>query len=194
MIFFSVILYLNGCELLKGFWTSLVPACPMLYWPGFDLWSCLQEQLKTCTAIKGGIGMALLQKMGWNQGEGLGKNRDGTALPLMLDIKNDRKGLLAADEAKKSMTPKTVPSGIKTNLSGKHPVSALVELCSKRRWKSPEFIVVNEAGPDHQRHFMFKVRVNNWEYQPTTASNNKKLAKAEAAAVCLQELGLLPRP
>ena len=36
--------------------------------------------------------MALLQKMGWKMGEGLGKNNEGQKLPLMLDVKVDRKG------------------------------------------------------------------------------------------------------
>ena len=36
--------------------------------------------------------MFLLQKMGWKQGEGLGKNSEGPVEPLMLDVKMDRKG------------------------------------------------------------------------------------------------------
>lgn len=44
------------------------------------------------TPVQGGIGMHLLQKMGWKQGEGLGKNKEGSTLPLMLDVKTDRKG------------------------------------------------------------------------------------------------------
>jgi hypothetical protein len=36
--------------------------------------------------------MALLQKMGWRPGEGLGKNKEGTLVPLQLEIKMDKKG------------------------------------------------------------------------------------------------------
>lgn len=36
--------------------------------------------------------MALLQKMGWRPGEGLGKNKEGTLQPLMLEVKMDKKG------------------------------------------------------------------------------------------------------
>ena len=43
-------------------------------------------------------------------------------------------------------------------LAGKHPVSALVELCNKRRWGSPDFQLVHEGGPDHKKNFLFKVR------------------------------------
>jgi dsRNA-specific ribonuclease len=41
--------------------------------------------------------------------------------------------------------------------SGKHPVSALVELCTKRHWGAPNFEVVFESGPDHKKNFVFKV-------------------------------------
>lgn len=34
--------------------------------------------------------------------------------------------------------------------------------------------------------------VNGTEYQPDAASPNKKQAKADAARLCLQKLGLLP--
>lgn len=51
-----------------------------------------QTQLTQAAPVNGGIGMFLLQKMGWKQGEGLGKNNEGSKEPLMLDIKIDRKG------------------------------------------------------------------------------------------------------
>ena len=37
--------------------------------------------------------MALLQKMGWQPGEGLGKNKEGTLEPLKLEVKMDKKGI-----------------------------------------------------------------------------------------------------
>ena len=42
-------------------------------------------------------------------------------------------------------------------ITGKHPVSALMEICNKRHWPSPQFTVVNETGPDHKKNFLFKV-------------------------------------
>lgn len=41
--------------------------------------------------------------------------------------------------------------------------------------------------------FFFQVIVNGVEYQPSTASQNKKTAKAHAATAVLQEMGLVPR-
>lgn len=39
---------------------------------------------------------------------------------------------------------------------------------------------------------LLQVRVNDNEYKPSVASPNKKQAKAEAATICLQALGVLP--
>lgn len=39
--------------------------------------------------------MALLQKMGWRPGEGLGKNKEGALEPLQLEVKLDKRGLVS---------------------------------------------------------------------------------------------------
>lgn len=33
-----------------------------------------------------------MRKMGWREGEGLGKNREGNKEPILVDFKTDRKG------------------------------------------------------------------------------------------------------
>jgi len=43
---------------------------------------------------------------------------------------------------------------------GKHPVSALMEICVKRRIGQPEFVLVEETGPSHLRRFQYKVNYN----------------------------------
>lgn len=156
--------------------------------------------------------MQLLQKMGWKQGEGLGKNKEGSTLPLMLDVKTDRKGLAAKDNKKKPRTLPFVnsvplkmtlpgstqqiasqkPPQVKTDFAGKHPVSVLNELCSKRKWRQPEYSVVLDDGPAHKKEYIFKVILNNEEYQGATSCNNKKEAKALAAQTALVKMGLLP--
>lgn len=40
-----------------------------------------------------GLGKKLLEKMGWKEGMGLGKNAQGNAEPLVLDFKINREGL-----------------------------------------------------------------------------------------------------
>ena len=45
------------------------------------------------------------------------------------------------------------------DLSGKHPVSAIMEVCSKRRWQAPDFVLVQSQGPAHHKTFMFKVTI-----------------------------------
>ena len=95
---------------------------------------------------------------------------------------------------------------------GKHPVSALTELCSKRRWGPPIFTQAFECGPPHKKQYVYKVspdmrqtkfhisyllciqvNVNGADYMPTVAVDNKKKAKANAAMACLQQMGLVPK-
>jgi protein SON len=56
-----------------------------------------------------------------------------------------------------SAKPKRVPVPARMTLDGKHPVSLLGELASKRKWGSPQYDVVHETGPQHQKSFVFKV-------------------------------------
>lgn len=76
--------------------------------------------------------------------------------------------------------------------SGKHPVSALAEYCSKRKWQLPDYTLVFDHGPAHHKQFLFKVLVNSVEYQPAVVCGNKKQAKAQAAIFALKGLGLIP--
>ena len=52
--------------------------------------------------------MKLLQKMGWQPGEGLGRNKEGTLEPLALDIKTDKKGLVSREEVAPKSNANTV--------------------------------------------------------------------------------------
>ncbi|XP_052452856.1 protein SON isoform X1 [Carassius gibelio] len=144
-----------------------------------------KDQFLRAAPVSGGMGELLMRKMGWHSGEGLGKHREGTVEPIIIDFKTDRKGLVAEGE-------KTQKSGnivVMKDLLGKHPVSALMEMCNKKKWPQPEFVLVHHSGPDHRKNFLFKVVVNGCEYQPQTASSNKKHAKAVAATVALQAMG-----
>ncbi|XP_031846897.1 uncharacterized protein LOC116433201 isoform X2 [Nomia melanderi] len=161
---------------------------------GYQAWA-RKDQLVSAQPVSGGMGMALLQKMGWRPGEGLGKNKEGTLEPLQLEVKLDKRGLVSEQDIgqKIGKTAKPLVPAIKT-LEGKHPVSLLGEYCSKRKLGAPVYELCFECGPDHRKNFLFKVKVNGIEYKPSVASPNKKQAKAEAAQICLQTLGLLPEP
>ncbi|ESO89270.1 hypothetical protein LOTGIDRAFT_106890, partial [Lottia gigantea] len=114
-----------------------------------------KDQFKKAEPVKSGIGMFLLQKMGWKAGEGLGKNNEGSLEPLLLDLKVDRKGLQTHSEVRGNQR-----GNMKVyifEISGKHPVSALLEICNKRKFGAPYFELVHESGPDHKKHFLFKV-------------------------------------
>ena len=39
-----------------------------------------------------GFGVKIMKKMGWNEGQALGKTGEGTLEPLALDVKVDRLG------------------------------------------------------------------------------------------------------
>ncbi|XP_053166572.1 protein SON isoform X2 [Hemicordylus capensis] len=149
-----------------------------------------KDQFLRAAPVSGGMGAQLMRKMGWREGEGLGKNKEGNKEPILVDFKTDRKGLVAVGEKTQK---RHGPFNTVKDLSGKHPVSALVEVCNKRRWSPPVFVLVNDNGPDHRKHFLFKVMVNGVEHKPSFASPNKKHAKATAATVALQALGLVPK-
>lgn len=148
-----------------------------------------KDQFLRAAPVSGGVGEFLMRKMGWRTGEGLGRNREGTVEPIIIDFKVDRKGLVAEGEKPQKQTGGLV---VTKDLMGKHPVSALIELCNKTRVMQPDFVMVHHSGPDHRKNFLFKVTVNGVDYQPQTASPNKKHAKAMAATVALQALGEVP--
>jgi len=69
--------------------------------------------------VTGGIGMKLLQKMGWEPGQVIGKSGKGLVEPIALTVKVDRKGLSSTFEkpsGKKGGIP--VPTIQTTNQPG----------------------------------------------------------------------------
>lgn len=143
--------------------------------------------------------MHLLQKMGWTPGQGLGKEGTGTLQPLLLEVKLDTRGLQSKEEVSsrpnKAMKPhrqgRSRGGPAPLIAGGKHPVSLLGEYCSKQKLGPPEYNLCFECGPDHKKNFLFKVKVAGTEYQPAVASANKKQAKADAAQLALQKLGIV---
>ncbi|KAM3934605.1 protein SON isoform 3-T3 [Leptodactylus fuscus] len=148
-----------------------------------------KDQFLKAAPVTGGRGALLMRKMGWKEGEGLGRNNEGNVDPILLDFKTDRKGLVADGE--KASNKLALPA--MKDLSGKHPISALMELCNKKKWSPPEFELVDDTGPEHRKRFLFRVTVNGVLCQPSQPSLTKKLAKATAAAAALQALGALPK-
>uniref|UniRef100_A0A8D8TVC6 Protein SON n=1 Tax=Cacopsylla melanoneura TaxID=428564 RepID=A0A8D8TVC6_9HEMI len=180
-----------------------------------------KEQFQQAAPLTGGMGMHLLQKMGWSPGEGLGKNKEGTLTPLALDIKFDKRGLVSKEElppVKKNPyvyrrgmgmggpgprmsgpgegpgpggPPRFQGKPTQLTLDGKHPVSLLHEYCMRRKLGIPQYDQASETGPPHRKNFVFKVTINGTEYQPAVSAPNKKQAKAEAAQAALMVFGLI---
>ncbi|XP_050678916.1 protein Son isoform X1 [Leptidea sinapis] len=163
---------------------------------GTQAWA-KKDQLVRAAPVEGGMGMHLLQKMGWTPGQGLGKEGTGTLQPLLLEVKLDTKGLQAKEEINnrfnKGMKPNRIcrRGPLPLVAGGKHPVSLLGEYCSKQKLGPPEYNLCFECGPDHKKNFLFRVKVAGIEYQPAVASANKKQAKADAAQLALQKLGIV---
>ncbi|XP_028034014.1 protein SON isoform X1 [Bombyx mandarina] len=164
---------------------------------GTQAWA-KKDQLQRAAPVEGGMGMHLLQKMGWTPGRGLGKEGTGTLQPLLLEVKLDTKGLQAKEEYNNKYSKAIKQHRIRSRgpapligAGGKHPVSLLGEYCSKQKLGPPEYNLCFECGPDHKKNFLFKVRVAGVEYQPAVASANKKQAKADAAQLALQKLGIV---
>lgn len=174
--------------------TKIVPMSWADLSSGNPAWA-KKDQFHVARKVEG-LGKKLLEKMGWSEGMGLGKNAQGNAEPLVLDFKINREGLSSTNESADGpsfMGRKGFAGGIVKDLSGKHPVSALMEVCSKRRWGQPEFTLLTDPGAGNNRSYLYKVRVYDTEYQPACPSLNKKTAKAASATVALQALGLVPR-
>lgn len=66
---------------------------------GHQAWAKKNQMFET-QPVTSGMGMHLLQKMGWKPGEGLGKDKSGALTPLLLEVKLDKKGLEANEEVR----------------------------------------------------------------------------------------------
>ena len=154
---------------------------------GMEAW-CTADQFEGAQEVQG-VGRRLLEKMGWQEGQALGKLGVGDVEPLVIDFKLDRRGLNAIDEVHKGQKAKlqlresSQPLHI---LSGKHSVSAINEVCQKRRWPLPTWTTL-ESG----EKWRMAIRVCEETYTPATLSSTKKTAKMAAARIALIEMGLL---
>ncbi|XP_068152165.1 protein Son [Drosophila tropicalis] len=176
---------------------------------GPQLWA-RRDQLTATKPVTGGMGMALMAKMGWKPGEGLGRSKSGSLQPLLLDVKLDKRGLVSREDIKqappqqqqrKNKANPMVGSGnpaastgptVSQNNQDKHPVCVLNELTSKNKWTPPQYVLQQNTGPAHMRTFLFSVEINGQIYTPSIGCNSKKEAKLNAAKLCLRALGLLP--
>ena len=144
--------------------------------------------------VSSGMGTSLLRKMDWRPGERFGINEEGTLEPMQLEVELDERGHISKQDIRQQVGKATKPLvPVLKNLRGKHPVSLLGEYCSKLKRHAPIYELCFECGPDHKKNFLFKVTLNEVEYKPKVPSPNKKKAKASAAQLCLQTLGILPK-
>ncbi|KAJ9581771.1 hypothetical protein L9F63_003840 [Diploptera punctata] len=67
-----------------------------------------------------------------------------------------------------------------------NPVGKLQEICTAKHWAHPDYVLVSEQGPPHDRIFMISVQVQNIKLIGTGRS--KRLAKRDAALKILKRL------
>lgn len=151
-----------------------------------------KNTLKNIKAIEGGLGKYLLMKMGWVEGTGLGKNRQGSLDPVFPSVKLNTRGLIAEGEIVRDLA---LQIANQTGQPDSHcyPIATLLTYCQKQKYPPPQFELMHESGPPHKKLFSMRVLVNGIYYHPTSKSSNKKMAKHLAAAVALQAIGLLPK-
>jgi hypothetical protein len=89
--------------------------------------------------------MYLLIKMGWNPEQGLCENNEGVVDPIMLDIKIDKKGLVAEQEVRNS--PLQLVS-VPKQTTCRNLVSIIHKLFAKKKWGAPIYEQVFEQSFD----------------------------------------------
>jgi len=68
---------------------------------------------------------------------------------------------------------------------------SMLQQHSQRRWgKTPQYLLLDEKGPDHSKAFETAVAINGAHF-PSAWGRTKKEAEQEAAKLALAELGLL---
>uniref|UniRef100_A0A915DCP4 G-patch domain-containing protein n=1 Tax=Ditylenchus dipsaci TaxID=166011 RepID=A0A915DCP4_9BILA len=143
----------------------------------FNAWA-KKDLFRNAPELSSGVGMKLLQKMGWQCGQGLGREMQGQLEPLMLDVKSDRKGLQSTEDRKVSKRESVVDP------SGKNPVSVVMEYCSKNRLGAPTFSCM-ELGPQNDKRFLWKAVLNGVEYEPSLPPPTRKLENLNGACTFL---------
>ena len=54
----------------------------------------LQKMFYGLRPVREGFGMKLMKRMGWREGEPLGKTKEGHIEPIPVDVKTDRQGIV----------------------------------------------------------------------------------------------------
>ena len=88
----------------------------------------------------------------------------------------------------------TMPLIIETqkDIHGQNAKSFLQQYAQKEKLPAPEYILLDEKGPDHNKCFEIAVAIGNTDY-PSAWDLNKKDAEQSAAKLALIELGIIEK-
>lgn len=140
--------------------------------------------------LREGFGRDMMKRMGWREGKPLGKNKTGCTVPLEVQIKTDRKGLMNEVEEVVRKKPdggtvkETGPNWMVKIVNNKHTVSGLGELHQAMGHRMPCYtaLVNVKAG------FNFSVETMWGTFSPSLKSNSKKDAKSKCAYHAIKEI------
>ena len=82
-------------------------------------------------------------------------------------------------EAKKFVLKHFDIEGALGKIGSSNPIGDVKEYCEANRWGDPEYEVIEETGPDHQKHFTVELYIHG---EPVAIGSGSKIKDAEADA------------
>lgn len=146
---------------------------------------------QTCSAIAEQIGLADLayRSKGFGRGGGLPLSVSAAVLESIIGAIYLDGGL----EPARQFILRHVRPHIEETLADEHrrDFKSLLQQHAQRLWAAvPNYLLLDEKGPDHSKCFEMAVRVGGKNF-PSAWGKSKKEAEQEAARCALAELGLL---
>lgn len=152
--------------------------------------------VKTTTLADVALELELGQKLFMSKGEEASKGREN--IGLLANAFEALLGALYLDqgiEAVRDLLNAILFPKMDTILSKrlyKHAKSQLQEVLQAKGISAPDYVVIGESGPDHDRQFTVKAVVNGID-TATGTGKSKQLAQEAAAAALLEDEAMMER-
>ncbi|PAA46352.1 hypothetical protein BOX15_Mlig020262g2, partial [Macrostomum lignano] len=151
--------------------------------------------------ITAGPGLDLIRRMGWREGQGLGRQGEGRVEPVAVAMRTGRAGL-ASDGEKTGIrprlpqpTPRPCPPPSRQpprkkpdRASAQARMHRLGHLSQKYTGHSPRYRLIREVGPPGAKMYLYSVTALHCTYQAGQFRPSRWLAKAAAAELALRHL------
>ncbi|PAA62377.1 hypothetical protein BOX15_Mlig015457g1 [Macrostomum lignano] len=151
--------------------------------------------------IMAGPGLDLIRRMGWREGQGLGRQGEGRVEPVAVAMRTGRAGL-ASDGEKTGIRPRLPqppprpcpppsrqpPRKKPDRASAQARMHRLGHLSQKYTGHSPRYRLIREVGPPGAKMYLYSVTALHCTYQAGQFRPSRWLAKAAAAELALRHL------